>query len=145
MSTGVIYSPTTGRAVTTTESAGKTYLDVNANISTAGTDIVVLNATGATALTSTTAIVAEWKLIAVTCHFSAAPTTSENFVLKLDAQAGAAYDTTLYSINPSLSAATDLVFLPDGEIKFKTGDELVTTFTNTDARTYGLSVYYQLI
>ena len=111
----------------------------------AGTDIVVLNATGSAAINSTTAVAAEFKLLKVTCHFSAAPTTSENFQLKLDAVAGAAYDTVLYVLNPSLSAATDIVFLPDGEMKFKTGDELVTTFTNTDTRTYGLSVYYQLI
>lgn len=110
-----------------------------------GTDVVVLNATGAVAINTTTAVVAEFKLLKVTCHFSAAPTTSENFVLKLDSVAGVAYDTTLYSLNPSLSAATDIVFLPDGEMKFKTADELVVTFTNTDTRTYGLLIYYQLI
>jgi len=110
-----------------------------------GTDVVVLNATGAVALNATTAIAAEFRLIQVTCHFSAAPTTSENFVVKLDATAGATYDTTLFTTNPSLSAATDLVFIPDSDLKFKSGDEIVVTFTNTDTRTYGLSVYYQLI
>lgn len=110
-----------------------------------GTDVVVLNATGAVAINSTTAVAAEFKLLKVVCHFSAAPTSSENFVIKLDSVAGAAYDTVLFTSNPSLSAATDLVFLPDGDMKFKTGDEIVTTFTNTDGRTYGLSVYYQLI
>ncbi len=112
---------------------------------TLGTDVVTLTATGSAAINSTTAVAAEFKIIAVTCHFSAAPTTSENFVIKLDATAGAAYDTTLYSVNPSLSAATDIAYIPDGELKFKANDEVVVTFTNTNARTYGLSVYYQLI
>lgn len=111
----------------------------------AGTDVVVLNATGAAALNATTAIAAEFRLLAVTVHFSSAPTTSENLVVKLDSIAGAAYDTTLSTTNPSLSAATDVVFEPSSELKFKTGDEIVVTFTNTDTRTYGLSIYYQLI
>jgi hypothetical protein len=111
----------------------------------AGTDIVVQNATGTAAINTTTAIAAEFKLIMITCHFSAAPTTSENFQVKLDSVAGSAYDTVLYAVNPSLSSATDLVYLPDGEMKFKTSDELVVTFTNTETRTYGLSIYYQLI
>lgn len=110
-----------------------------------GTDVVVLNATGAAALNATTAIAAEFRLLAVTVHFSSAPTTSENLVVKLDSIAGAAYDTTLSTTNPSLSAATDVVFEPSSELKFKTGDEIVVTFTNTDTRTYGLSIYYQLI
>lgn len=123
--------PTTGALLTTT--------------SIADTDVVVLNATGAAAINTTTAVAAEFKLLKITCHLSAAPTTSENFILTLDSAAGVVYDTTLYSLNPSLSAATDIVFLPDGDMKFKTGDELVATFANTDACTYGLSIYYQII
>jgi hypothetical protein len=111
----------------------------------AGTDIVVLNATNTTAINTTTAIAAEWKLLQVVCHFSSAPVASESFILKLDSIAGAAYDTTLYSVNPSLSAATDLVYTPDSDMKFKVGDELNVTFTNTNANTYGLSIYYQLV
>lgn len=112
---------------------------------TAGSDVLVLNATGAVAINTTTAIAAEFKLLAVVCHLSAAPTTSENLVIKLDSVAGAAYDTVLKSTNPSLSSATDIVFTPDAEMKFKTGDEILVTFANTDLRTYGLSIYYQLI
>lgn len=110
-----------------------------------GTDVIVLNATGAVVMNTTTAIAAEFKLLKIVCHFSAAPVTSESLTVRLDSIAGAAYDTILYSLNPSLSAATDVVFLPDGDMKFKTGDELVVAFTNTDLRTYGLSIYYQLI
>jgi hypothetical protein len=149
-----VMTSTTGGGTTVTESVNLAKYGGSAVSSTnpvyvkevsAGTDVVVLNATGAAAISSTTAVAAEFKLMAITCHFSAAPTTSENFVIKLDATAGAAYDTTLYSVNPSLSAATDIAYIPDGELKFKANDEVVVTFTNTNARTYGLSVYYQLI
>jgi len=112
---------------------------------TLGTDVLAVTATGAAAINTTTAIAAEWKVVQVTVHFSAAPTTSENLVLTLDNTTGVAYDTILYSVNPSLSSATDVVYVPDGEMKFRSGDELKVTFTNTDARTYGLSVFYQLI
>ena len=66
-------------------------------------------------------------------------------LLTLDSVAGVAYDTVLFSEDPSSLASTDLVYLPDGDMKFKTGDELKVTFTNTDTKTYGLSIYYQLI
>lgn len=110
-----------------------------------GTDILKVNATGAAAIATSTAIAAEWKLLAVTVHFSSAPTTSQNLTMTLNAVAGAAYDTILYSVDPSLSAATDVVYIPDGEMKFFVGDELDIAFTNTDTRTYGLTIYYQLI
>jgi hypothetical protein len=128
--------------------------DANANSSTnpiyvkevsAGSDVIVVNATGAVAINTTTAIANEFKLLKVLCHFSSAPTTSENFVVTLDSAAGAAYDTVLKSVNPSSTSSTDIVFLPEGEMKFVSGDEVKVTFTNTDTRTYGLSIYYQLV
>lgn len=112
---------------------------------TFSTTVLKTNATGAGAINTTTAVAAEFRLVQVTCHFSAAPTTSENFVIKLDSSLGAAYDTTLFTQNPSLSAATDLVFIPDDSLDFFVGDEIVVTFTNTDARTYGLTIYYETI
>ena len=110
-----------------------------------GTDVVVVNATGSAAISTTTSIGAEFQLLKVVCHFNTAPTTSEYFDLTLDSVAGVAYDTVLFSEDPSSLASTDLVYLPDGDMKFKTGDELKVTFTNTDTKTYGLSIYYQLI
>ena len=100
----------------------------------------VTAATGSGAISTTTAIAAKHRVIAITCHFSAAPTTSENFVIKIDANAGAAYDTTLFTTNPSASAATDIFWQPDDELLMVSGDEIAVTFTNTDARTYGLRI-----
>lgn len=112
---------------------------------TFSTSVLKTSATGAGAMNTTTAIAAEFRLVQVTCHFSAAPTTSENFVIKLDSSLGAAYDTTLFTTNPSLSAATDISFVPDSDLDFFLADEIVVTFTNTDARTFGLTIYYELI
>jgi len=110
-----------------------------------GTDVAKVTATGTGAISTSTAIAAEWKLLQVIVHFSSAPTTSQNLTMTLDSVTGAAYDTVLYSVNPSLSSATDLVYTPDNYMKFYTGDELVIAFTNTDGRTFGLTIYYQLI
>lgn len=112
---------------------------------TFSTSVLKTSATGAGAMNTTTAIAAEFRLVQVTCHFSAAPTTSENFVIKLDSSLGAAYDTPLFTTNPSLSAATDISFVPDSDLDFFLADEIVVTFTNTDARTFGLTIYYETI
>ena len=46
-----------------------------------------------------------YKLLAVSCHFSAAPSTSESLTVTMDADEGSAYDTALYTVNPSTEAA----------------------------------------
>lgn len=105
----------------------------------------VTNASAALAINTTTAVANHFRLVAVTCRFNIAPTTSQNFVVTLDALDGAAYDTVLFSVDPSASAATDIVYIPDKELLFESGDEIVVTFTNTDARTYGLRIVTQLL
>lgn len=125
-------------------SSGKLKVDASINIDS--TEVVVQTATGAVAINTTTSISAEFKLLKVCVHFSAAPTTSEDLTVTLDSNAGAAYDTVLGSVDPSSSSLTDWVFVPaDGSGKFVDGDEIVVAFTNTDTETYGLSIYYELI
>lgn len=81
----------------------------------------------------------------VVVHFSTAPTTSENIVFTLDSNAGAAYDTVVYTGDPSASAVTSLVWVPaDGALVLVYGDELDIEYTNTDTRTIGISVYYEV-
>ena len=106
----------------------------------------VTNATGAAAIATSLAPAAHFKLLAVTVHFSAAPTTSESLTITLNANDGAAYDTTLVSTNPSLTAATDITYIPDGgSLVCESGDAIDVAFTNTDTRTYGLRLVYQLL
>ena len=102
--------------------------------------------TGAAAINTTTVVAAVFRLKAVTVHFSAAPTTSENLIVKLDATAGVAYDTTLYKVDPSVGAVTDIVYMPEGDgLLCASGDEIVVTFTNTDTVTYGLRIVTEAV
>jgi hypothetical protein len=102
--------------------------------------LVVVSATGAAAIAATTASTKRFRLICVTCHLSAGPTTSEDFTVTLDALDGAAYDTVLRSVDLSLVAATDFVFVPDGDEIYEAGDQIAVAFANTDTATYGLRI-----
>lgn len=142
---GVIYGGSGGggdTGVTTTRKNNKVYLDVNADVSISN-DVKVDPATGSAAINKTTAIAAAFKLTKILVHFDSAPTTSENLVVTLDSGAGAAYDTVLYSVDPSASSLTDIVYTPDGECSLVSGDEIKVAFTNTDTVTYGVSIYYE--
>ena len=81
----------------------------------------------------------------VTAHFSATPTTAEDFTLTLNANAGAAYDVVFYREDPvALGLVNDLVI--DGiNRELMAGDGIDIAYTNTDAATIGVSVYYELI
>ena len=70
----------------------------------------------------------------------AAPTTSENFTITLDANAGAAYDVLLYTLDLSSGSTTDLIWFPDEDLYIEPGDALDVAFANTDTGTYGLQV-----
>jgi len=105
----------------------------------------VKNATGAAALSTLTAVADTYRLTSVSLHFSSAPTTSENVVISLDSIDGAAYDTVLYSVDPSASSATDIVYIPSGDLQFKAGDEILVAYSNTDTVTYGLRIVTQVI
>jgi hypothetical protein len=105
-----------------------------------------VNATGAAAISvangATLVIPAgqHYRLVSVTCLLNAAPTTSENFVITLDQNAGAAYDVQLYSTDLAAGSVTDLVWFPDEQLLLEGGDSIDVTYTNTDTRTYGLQI-----
>lgn len=102
--------------------------------------IVVVSATGAGAIGTTTASSKRFRLISVTCLLDAGPTTPEDFTVTLDALDGTAYDTLLKSVDPSLVAATDIVYIPDGDTIYEAGDQIVVAYTNTDVATFGLRI-----
>jgi hypothetical protein len=102
--------------------------------------VTVTNATGSGALSTSTALSAAFRLTSVTVNFNAAPTTSENLTVTVNANDGAAYDTVLFSVDPSATSATDIVFIPDNDLVFESGDEIDVAFTNTDANTFGLRI-----
>lgn len=104
--------------------------------------VAVTEATGAVAINTTTAVADNFKLESITVHFGAAPTTSEDLVVTLDAADGAAYDTVLARVDPSVDSLTDITFHGglDFPGHFESGDEIVVTYTNTDTETYGLRI-----
>lgn len=102
-------------------------------------------ATGAAAIAKTLAPAEKFRLLRVELHFSAAPTTSENFTITLDAGDGSEYDVVLYKRDLSVGSVTDLV-IPFGEgYEFENDDEIDIAYTNTDTGTYGLRIVYELI
>ena len=84
------------------------------------------------------AIIAQ--LMSVTVKFSAAPTTSQALTLTLVSDLGAEYDVLLYTVDPAVGAVTSIVWWPDHELHLGPGDGLKIAYTNTDTRTYGVTV-----
>ena len=77
----------------------------------------------------------------VTAHLSAAPTTSESYTITLDADAGVAFDTLVYSSDLSATSATDVVWYPDGwEWLLSGGDQIEIDFANSDTATIGVEL-----
>ena len=104
-----------------------------------------VNTTGAAAVASSATVPTgeNYRLVSITVHFSSAPTTSEVLTVKLNANAGAAYDTTLYSLNPSTGSTTDIVYQPTYPLVLEGDDSVDIAFTNTDTRTYGIQITLQ--
>jgi len=96
--------------------------------------------TGSSAIALSVSIIKPTKVIGLTLHLSAAPSTGENFEIKLNANVGTAYDAVLHSVDLSTGSTTDLIWYPDGDLFLETGDALDISYPNTDAGTYGLQV-----
>ena len=106
---------------------------------------VVSIATGAAAIAKAVNPAAKFRLLAITLHLSAAPTTSQNFVATLDAGDGTAYDTVLITRDLTVGSVTDQVWVFGKGYEFESDDHIDITWTNTDTKTYGLRVIYELI
>ena len=105
--------------------------------------IVKTNGTGAAAMSVSFTAVRACKLGTVTCKFSAAPTTSENFTVSLDANAGAAYDVTWFTYDPGAVGSITFISVDEtdiGEVWLVPGDIVTVAYTNTDTRTYGVEI-----
>lgn len=75
-----------------------------------------------------------------------APTTSQAFTVTKNAGIAAAYDTVLYSNDLSDGSVTDIIYYFDVPIKCHNKDDAIDfAYTNTDARTYGLTVYWRAL
>ena len=87
-----------------------------------------------------------YRVMSISVHFSAAPTTSENLTFTLDANAGTAYNTLVYSVDPSATSMTDLMWYPDGwEWMLEGGDAVDVTFANTDGNTVAAQLTFKAV
>lgn len=77
------------------------------------------------------------RLIGMTVHVDAAPTTSESFTVTLNSVLGADYDTVIYSLDLATDSTTDVLYT-DFNLPLYPGDAITTAYTNTDANTIGV-------
>jgi hypothetical protein len=95
--------------------------------------------TGAMAQTWTPGI--KCRLIEIELHLSAAGGTSEYFTATKDDHTNPVYDVVY--VKEDMVSLTDFVDTDKHEIE--TGDAVVFAYTNTNARTWGLTVKYERI
>lgn len=97
-------------------------------------------ATGAIALT----VAPDWEfeLMEVRVHLNGAGGAGD-LTVKLDALAGAAYDTVL--LTQDMTTVTDLVYIPTNPMQFVRGDKIVVAWANAGNKTYGVEVYVRQV
>ena len=79
-----------------------------------------------------------YRVISVSCKFPIAPTTSENFTLTINANAGAQYDHLVYTVDPAAGATTDILWQPDAELFIVGGDAIDAAYAGTDGHGWGI-------
>jgi len=122
-------------------SGNEVQVDIVGQVDIGGATPIVSPTTGAGAINASYAPGVAFWLHSITCHFSAAPTTAENFTVTLDANDGAAYDTLLYEADPSVFGDQDLEYVPEyGPRLYEAGDAIDVAYLNTDNNTYGLRI-----
>jgi len=106
-------------------------------------------ATGSGAVTfSTGAFASTFLLSHISLKLSAAGTTSENFVITLNAVDGAEYDVPLLSTDLSVGSVTSVILKPnfdDIPEEYYAGDSIDFTWPNTETRVYGIRVVGRLV
>ena len=100
----------------------------------------VQRATGAAAVDMTIAPGIAFQIEEIRVHLSAAGGAAENLTATLDSVTAAAYDVVLLS--QAMELVTDLTWQPTRPLVFSAGDEIDIAYANTNARTYGIEVYW---
>lgn len=86
-----------------------------------------------------------FRLLSVTLHLSAAPTSSESLTVTLDAGDGTTQDTLLFTQDLLVGSIVDLV-IPFGEgYEYEADDDIDIAYTNDENNTYGVRLVYQLL
>jgi len=108
------------------------------NLAAIATGDQVHRATGAGAMSETITIVRPSKILSIMLHLSSVGATAENFQVAINSDSGSAYDTVL--IAQGMNTVTD--YFSNNEICLAEGDDVLITYTNTDASTWGLQVVW---
>ena len=110
-------------------------------------NLVFYEATGATAIAVSVAPSGNFKVVAMTCHLSAAPNGSNAFTLSLDRIAGSAYDYPIYAVTPPATAAgQDIGWGASDDISIgRFGDAVQVAFANAGGATWGLCLVWELL
>ena len=101
--------------------------------------------TGAAAMDVSLAPGEPFQFLGYECHQGVIATTPENLTVTKDAGAGSAYDTLLDTKAMATAANKDIVQYFSGvPIKcYHKDDEIDFAWTNTDTKTYGLTIYWR--
>lgn len=78
------------------------------------------------------------KMMSVSVHLNAAPTSAGSVTVTLNNNLGAAYDLLLNT--QSMIAVTDYLWQPDYDVWLLPGDSLDIAYANPDSKTFGLTV-----
>ena len=105
-----------------------------------GASVFKINAegNGIIAESMTVPVGATYRLVSVSLKLDIAPTTSENYTLTLNANAGGAWDVLLYSVDPAAGSDTDIVWMPDEELFLEGGDAVDAAYAGTDGEAWAL-------
>ena len=102
--------------------------------------VITGTGTAAIAVSGTAQARGPRRLLSVRTHFGGTPTTSENFTITLNSNAGTAYDTILVKNDLAAGSVTDLVYVPDEKIDLSAGDAIDVAYPNTDTKQYGVEL-----
>ena len=83
-----------------------------------------------------------FKLLEMGIHLSSASATAENLTVTLDANKGAAWDEVILS--QGMNTVADYAYIFDTPRVFEAGDKLRWAWTNTNARTWAMTIKYVL-
>ena len=97
--------------------------------------------TGAAAVAIELAPGTQFRVIEVRGHLSAAGGAG-NLTVTVDANAGAAYDTVLKT--QDMTSVTDLMYQPDTPFYLDADDKILIAWENASARTYGITIVYEV-
>lgn len=108
-----------------------------------GREFLKADTSGSGAIDASAVSSGDSRLVSVTVHLSAAPTSAGSLTITLDANSGAAYDTLFLS--QSMISCTDLVFMPDTDFFLEDGDAIDVVYSNPDSKTYGVQITLEVV